>query len=149
MKHFSMAANSLLMTSISRLALTRIWMKKLTYGSQLRIDGLTHPNSVLDETLPYVSQQLVDAPSLPNNPNSDMDNTLSYGSQQFVDASEPLTFTCPSLTNLASSEPGNRDDDQALPIAIRPKWRPQKEGHFGSVTLEITINKSTGEETTK
>ena len=101
----------------------------LLYGSWQLDDALslsTHLNSDLDETLPYGSQQLVDAPSLPDNPNSDLDYTLPYGSQQFVDASEPVTPTCPSPTNLASSEPSNPDDDLALPIAIRRTWRPRK-----------------------
>ena len=86
----------------------------------------THPNLDLDKTLPNGSQQLVDAPSLPDNPNSDLNNTLPYGSQQFVDASEPVITTCPSPTNLVSSEPSNPDDDVALPIAIRRTWRPRK-----------------------
>ena len=80
----------------------------------------------MDKTLPYGSQQLVDAPSLPDNPNSDLDNTLPYGSQQIVDASEPVTPTCPNPTNLASSEPSNPDDDLALPIAIRRTRQPRK-----------------------
>ena len=98
-------------------------------GSQQLVDAPTlptHPKSDLDETLPYGSKHLVDAPSLPDNPNSDLDNTLPYGSQQFVDASEPVTPTCPSPTNLASSGPSTPDDDLALPIAIRRTRWPRK-----------------------
>ena len=98
-------------------------------GSQQLVDAPhlpTNLNSDLDKAPPDGSQQLVDAPCLPDNPNSDLDNTLPYGSQQFVDASEPVISTCPSPTNLASSEPSNPDDDLALPIAIRRTQRPRK-----------------------
>ena len=98
-------------------------------GSQQLVDATslpTHPNSDLDKTLPYGSQQLLGTPSLPDNPNSDMDKTLPYDSQQFVDASEPVTPTCLSPINLASSEPSNPNDDLALPIAIRRTRRPRK-----------------------
>ena len=69
-------------------------------------------------------------------PNPLLDNTLPYSSQQFVDASEPLVSTSPiPLTGMMI---GTADSNKTYTVTTENK------GHSGSLTLELTIDKSTG-----